>query len=76
MAISGYQFIRKIKQAINIRYASIRIIINFIKNIRINILRIMHPFKERQLLKRLLIKIISETSSHESRTWDIVFSHI
>jgi hypothetical protein len=68
MAISGCQFIKEIRQAINIRYANMRIAINFIKNIRIGILRIIHPFKGGQLLGRLLIKIISETSSHESRT--------
>jgi hypothetical protein len=68
VAIPGYQFIKEIRQAISIRYASIRIIINFIENTRIGILRIMYPFKGGQLLGRLLIKIISETNSHESRT--------
>jgi hypothetical protein len=68
MAIPDCQFIREIKQVINIRYANIRMIINFIKNIRIGTLRTMHPFKGGQLLGRLLIKIISGTSSHESRT--------
>jgi hypothetical protein len=76
VAIPGYQFIREIRQAISIRYASIRMIINFIKNIRISILRIMHPFGERQLLKRLLIRIISGTGSHELRTRGTALSHI
>jgi hypothetical protein len=67
MAIPGCQFIRKIRQAINIRYASIRIAINFIKNTRISILKIMHPFRGGQLLRRLLIGIISGTDSHKSR---------
>jgi hypothetical protein len=46
MAISDCQFIRKIRQAINIRYANIRITINFIKNTRIGTLKTMHPFKK------------------------------
>jgi hypothetical protein len=68
MAIPGCQFIKKIRQAINIRYASTRMTINFIKNTRISILRIMHLFRGGQLLGRLLIGIISGTNSHESRT--------
>jgi hypothetical protein len=68
VAILDYQFIREIRQTINIRYASMRIIINFIKNTRINILRIMHLFGGGQLLGYLLIEIISGTDSHESRT--------
>jgi hypothetical protein len=75
MAIPNCQFIREIRQVISIRYANIRIIINFIKNTRIGILRIMHPFKEEQLLKRLLIRIISGTNSHELRIRDTAFSH-
>jgi hypothetical protein len=75
VAISDCQFIKKIRQAINIRYASIRITINFIKNTRIGILKIMHPFGKGQLLRRLLIKIISGTDSHESRIRDIALSH-
>jgi hypothetical protein len=75
VAILGYQFIREIRQAINIRYANIRIIINFIKNTRIDTLRIIYPFKGGQLLKRLLIRIISGTDSHKSRTRDIALSH-
>jgi hypothetical protein len=47
MAIPDCQFLKEIRQAINIRYASIRITINFIKNTRISILRIMHLFKEK-----------------------------
>jgi hypothetical protein len=47
MAIPDCQFIKEIRQAINIRYASIRMTINFIKNTRISILRIMHLFKEK-----------------------------
>jgi hypothetical protein len=76
VAIPDCQFIRDMRQAISIRYASMRIAINFIENTRIGILRIMHPFKEGQLLGRLLIRIISGTGSHESRTWDIALSHI
>jgi hypothetical protein len=76
MAISGCQFIREIRQAINIRYVSIRIVINFIKNTRIGILRIIYPFRGGQLLGRLLIKIISGTNSHESRIRGIAFSHV
>jgi hypothetical protein len=68
VAISGYQFIKEMRQAISIRYASMRIAINFIKNTRIGILRIMHPFGGGQLLRRLPIRIISGTDSHESRT--------
>jgi hypothetical protein len=68
MAIPDCQFIKKIRQVISIRYASIRITINFIKNTRISTLRIMHPFREGQLLRRLLIKIISKTDSHKLRT--------
>jgi hypothetical protein len=67
VAISGCQFIKKIRQAISIRYVSIRMAINFIENIRIGTLRIMHPFKGRQLLRRLLIGIISKIDSHELR---------
>jgi hypothetical protein len=52
-----------------------RMAINFIKNIRIGTLKIMHSFKRGQLLGRLLIGIISGTNSHEPRTWDIVLSH-
>jgi hypothetical protein len=68
VAIPGCQFIKKMRQAINIRYASIRITINFIENTRISTLRIMYLFKRGQLLGRLLIGIISRTNSHESRT--------
>jgi hypothetical protein len=68
MAIPGCQFIREIRQAISIRYANMRIAIDFIENTRIGTLRIMHPFKKRQLLGRLLIRIISGTNSHEPRT--------
>jgi hypothetical protein len=68
VVILGYQFIKEIRQAINIRYLSIRMAINFIKNTRISTLRIMHLFKEEQLLGRLLIGIISRTDSHELRT--------
>ena len=75
MVIPDCQFIRKIRQAISIRYASMRMTINFIKNTRISTLRIMHPFKEGQLLGRLLIRITSGTDSHESRTWDTALSH-
>jgi hypothetical protein len=75
MAIPGCQFIKKIKQAISIRYASMRMAINFIKNTRISTLRIMHPFERGQLLGRLLIGIISGTGSHESRTRGITLSH-
>jgi hypothetical protein len=42
VAIPNCQFIREIRQAINIRYANIRIVINFIKNTRISTLKIMH----------------------------------
>jgi hypothetical protein len=76
MAILGYQFIREIRQAINIRYASTRIAINFIENTRISTLRIMHPLEEGQLLGRLLIGIISGTSSHELRTKGTALSHV
>jgi hypothetical protein len=76
VAISGCQFIREIRQTISIRYASIRITINFIENTRIGTLRIMHLFKGGQLLGRLLIKIISETDSHELRIWDTALSHV
>ena len=76
MAILGCQFIKKMRQAISIRYVSMRIAINFIKNTRIGILRIMYLFGEGQLLGRLLIGIILEIGSHELRTWDIVLSHI
>jgi hypothetical protein len=75
MAIPDCQFIREIKQAINIRYASMRIAIDFIKNTRISTLRTMHPFRGGQLLRRLLIGIISRTDSHKSRTWDTALSH-
>jgi hypothetical protein len=68
VVIPDYQFIREMRQAINIRYVSMRITINFIKNTRIGTLRIMYPFRGGQLLGRLLIKIISGTNSHESRT--------
>jgi hypothetical protein len=64
------------RQAINIRYVSIRMAINFIENTRIGILRIMYPFREGQLLGRLLIEIISGISSHESRIRDIALSYI
>jgi hypothetical protein len=63
------------KQAINIRYASMRIAINFIKNTRIGTLRTMHPFKKGQLLRRLLIGITSGTDSHELRIKGIALSH-
>jgi hypothetical protein len=76
VAILGCQFIREIRQAINIRYANIRIAINFIENTRIGTLRIMHLFERGQLLKRLLIKIISGINSHESRMRGTAFSHI
>jgi hypothetical protein len=76
VVILDYQFIKKIRQAINIRYASMRMAINFIKNTRIGTLRIMHPFKRRQLLRRLLIKITSGTNSHESRTRNTILSHV
>jgi hypothetical protein len=75
VAIPDCQFIREIRQTINIRYASIRMTINFIKNTRIGILRTMHPFRKGQLLGRLLIGIISETGSHESRTRGTALSH-
>jgi hypothetical protein len=75
VAILGCQFIRKIRQAISIRYASIRMAINFIKNTRISTLRIMHPFRGGQLLRRLLIGITSGTDSHELRTRDTALSH-
>jgi hypothetical protein len=75
VAIPGCQFIKEIRQAISIRYANIRIAINFIKNTRISTLRIMHLFERGQLLKRLLIGIISGIDSHESRTRGIIFSH-
>jgi hypothetical protein len=68
MAIPDCQFIKEIRQAINIRYASMRMAINFIKNTRIGILKTMHPFKKGQLLGRLPIKITSGTDSHEPRT--------
>jgi hypothetical protein len=45
-----------------------RMAINFIKNTRIGILKIMHPFGGEQLLRRLLIRIISGIGSHELRT--------
>jgi hypothetical protein len=64
------------RQAINIRYVSIRIAINFIKNTRINTLRIMHLFGGGQLLGRLLIGIISGIDSHELRIRGITPSHI
>jgi hypothetical protein len=76
MAIPGCQFIKEIRQAISIRYASMRIAIDFIENTRIGILRIMHSFRGGQLLRRLLIGITSGTDSHESRTWGIALSHI
>jgi hypothetical protein len=75
MAIPGCQFIREIRQAISIRYASMRIAINFIENIRIGTLRTMHPFGGGQLLGRLLIGITSGTDSHEPRTWGTAPSH-
>jgi hypothetical protein len=68
MAIPDCQFIREMRQVISIRYASIRMIIDFIENIRISTLRIMHPFRGGQLLGRLLIGIISGIGSHELRT--------
>jgi hypothetical protein len=43
MAIPDCQFIKEIRQVINIRYASMRMAINFIKNTRISTLRIIHP---------------------------------
>jgi hypothetical protein len=75
VAIPGCQFIRKMRQAISIRYASIRIAINFIKNTRIGILRTMYLFKGGQLLGRLLIGIISGTDSHELRMRGTALSH-
>jgi hypothetical protein len=42
MAILGCQFIRKMRQAISIRYVSMRMTINFIQNTRIGTLRTMH----------------------------------
>jgi hypothetical protein len=68
VVILDYQFIKEMRQAISIRYVSMRIAINFIKNTRIGTLRIMHPFGGGQLLGRLLIGIISGTGSHELRT--------
>jgi hypothetical protein len=47
MAISDCQFIKEIRQAISIRYVNMRIVIDFIKNTRIDTLRIMHSFKKR-----------------------------
>jgi hypothetical protein len=76
MAIPGCQFIKEIRQAISIRYVSMRIVINFIKNTRISTLKIMYPFKEGQLLGHLPIKIISGTDSHELRTKDTALSHV
>jgi hypothetical protein len=75
VAIPGYQFIKKMRQIISIRYVSMRMAINFIKNTRIGTLKIMHLFREGQLLRRLLIGIISGTGSHEPRTWDTASSH-
>jgi hypothetical protein len=75
VAIPGCQFIKEIKQVISIRYASIRITIDFIKNTRIGTLRTMHPFEKGQLLRRLSIRITSGTNSHESRTRGTAFSH-
>jgi hypothetical protein len=76
VAIPGCQFIKEIRQAISIRYASIRITINFIENTRIGTLRTMHPFRRGQLLGRLPIRIISGTGSHESRMRGTAFSHV
>jgi hypothetical protein len=76
VVILGYQFIREMRQAINIRYVNMRIAIDFIKNTRIGTLRIMHPFRRGQLLGRLLIRIISGTGSHELRTWGTALSHV
>jgi hypothetical protein len=76
VAISDCQFIREIRQIISIRYASMRITINFIKNTRIGTLKTMHPFEEGQLLGRLLIGIISGTNSHELRTRNTILSHV
>jgi hypothetical protein len=45
VAIPDYQFIRKIRQAISIRYVSMRMAINFIENTYISALRIMHLLK-------------------------------
>jgi hypothetical protein len=56
MAISGCQFIREIRQVISIRYASIRMIINFIKNTRISTLRTMHPFERGAIIRALINK--------------------
>ena len=44
MAILDCQFIKEMRQAISIRYASMRMVINFIENIRIGTLRIMYLF--------------------------------
>jgi hypothetical protein len=75
VAIPDCQFIREIRQAISIRYVSIRMAINFIENTRISTLRIMHPFRGKQLLGRLLIKITSGTDSHELRIRGAALSH-
>jgi hypothetical protein len=61
VVIPDCQFIKKMRQVISIRYASTRIVINFIKNTHISTLRIMHPLGGGQLLRRLPIKIISGT---------------
>jgi hypothetical protein len=75
MAILDCQFIREIRQIISIRYASMRIVIDFIKNTRISTLRTMHLFREGQLLEYLSIGIILGTNSHESRTKSTALSH-
>jgi hypothetical protein len=53
VAIPDYQFIKEMRQAISIRYASMRMIINFIKNIRIDTLRTMYLFKKGIIIKAL-----------------------
>jgi hypothetical protein len=75
VVILGYQFIREMRQAISIRYASIRMVIDFIENTRIGTLRIMHSFGGGQLLRRLLIGITSGTDSHKSRIRGTALSH-
>jgi hypothetical protein len=56
VAIPGCQFIREMRQAISIRYVSMRIAINFIENTRIGILRIMHPFGGGAIIRALINK--------------------
>jgi hypothetical protein len=56
VAISDCQFIREMRQAISIRYASMRMAINFIKNTRIGILRIMYLFGGGAIVKAFINK--------------------